>query len=603
MTQSAGAAIAVDGLSVEVAGTGTEIVHDASFAIAPGEVLGIVGESGCGKTTVALAVLGGARPGARISSGTVMVHGSPMLGLTRRELQRRRGKDVAYVSQDPAAALNPSLRIGRQLTEMLEVHAPELDKRGISQRVAETMEDVRLPTEQVFLRRYPHQLSGGQQQRVAIAMAAILRPTGIVLDEPTTGLDVITQAHIIRTVLALCAKHNVAMLYVSHDLAVIARVAHRVMVIYAGRVVEAGPVRLLDRPGHPYTTGLIGAVPAISEARILTTIPGRPPSPDRHPPGCRFADRCSFRVDRCDTREPELVPIEVDHVARCYRAIDVRARALTDSVLKIGDAPPAAGTPVLEVNELSAAYGSAKVLESVSFQVAPRECVALVGESGSGKTTVGRCVIGLKTDWAGRVAYHGQALERAARSRSQVVRQRVQIIFQSPYNSLNPRRTIAESVGAPLVEFAELGKRERFARVCEALEQVSLSDRLAQRYPNELSGGERQRVSIARALVCQPEILICDEVTSALDVSVQAAIVDMLADLQAARNLAILFVTHNLALVRSIADRVLVLHSGQIVESGLTSTVLDSPRDAYTRALIAETPVIERRAHVAEPAT
>ena len=589
--------IEVKGLSVSVARAGTEIVHDVSFSVAPGEVLGLVGESGCGKTTVALAVLGGTRAGARITAGEVTVGSRPMLGLSAAQLRTRRGKDVAYVSQDPTAALNPSLRIGRQLSEMLEVHAPDLGKGAVLDTIRETMKDVRLPSEPDFLRRYPHQLSGGQQQRVAIAMAAILRPQAIVMDEPTTGLDVTTQAHILRTVRDLCEKHQAAMVYVSHDLAVIGKIADRVLVIYAGRAVEFGPTRVLERPLHPYTRGLVGAIPVISEARMLATIPGQPPRPGSRPSGCTFADRCSFRIPECVASEPELLTVDPGHAARCIRAQALRARPLAATVPKLDAAGPG-GAPLLEVTNLEASYGATKVLHGVSIEVGAQECVALVGESGSGKTTLGRCVVGLNATWEGLVAYNGEQLAHTARQRDRHVRQQLQYIFQSPYNALNPRRTIAESVGAPLAQFFSLGGRDRQARVKAALEQVSLGAHLGGRYPDQLSGGERQRAAIARALVCEPHVLICDEITSALDVSVQASIVGLLAELRAERDLALLFVTHNLALVRSIADRVMVLNTGRIVESGPTAQVLDAPVDSYTQALVADTPTLDYEAEL-----
>jgi peptide/nickel transport system ATP-binding protein len=588
-------AITVNGLCVALSKSSTEIIQDISFAVQLGEILGIVGESGCGKTTVALSVLGSARAGARITAGEILVGGTSMLGLTDRQLQLRRGRDVGYVPQDPAAALNPALRIERQLTEVLEVHARELGGTGIQVRVRDILRDVRLPSDAEFLRRYPHQLSGGQQQRVAIAMAAILRPQAIVMDEPTTGLDVTTQAHVLETVRNLCRKQGVALVYVSHDLAVVQALADRVLVVYAGRVVEVGPTQILERPVHPYTRGLVGAIPTMSQPRMLAAIPGRPPRPGSHPSGCRFSGRCAFEVAECRVKEPELLDMDGDHAARCVRASELRDVPLTASVPRSRSPADVGSEPLLAVRDLSASYGSTTVVHGVSFAVPAGGCVALVGESGSGKTTTGRCIVGLNGDWKGQVAFEGQPLPQAASRRNHEVRQRLQFIFQSPHNSLNPRRTVAESVAAPLRQFFTLNKRERYARVMSALDRVSLSGSVGERFPDELSGGERQRVAIARALVCEPRLIICDEITSALDVSVQAAIVALLADLRANQDLALLFITHNLALVRSIADRVLVMNAGRIVESGPISVVLASPEDPYTQALVASTPSLDTR--------
>jgi peptide/nickel transport system ATP-binding protein len=455
--------------------------------------------------------------------------------------------------------------------------------------------EVLLPSDDAYLRRYPHQLSGGQQQRVGLAMAFACRPPVIVLDEPTTGLDVTTQAHVLTTVRQLCQTHRVAALYVSHDLAVVATLARRVAVMYAGRIVEIGTAdQLFQSAGHPYTRRLIGAIPRLTGGRSLVGIPGRAASPGRRPPGCAFAPRCSLRVEQCETAMPPLVMVGPDHEVRCIRAAEV----LSGQQSRAGDPvtmPSVAEgeQPALRLTDVVASYGRTEILHSVSLSVAAHECVALVGESGSGKTTVARSIAGLHRDWTGSIALSGTELRRAARQRSGEERRRINYIFQNPYGSLNPRQTIGQIIGQPLRVFGIASGREADQRIGEMLERVSLTAGYARRYPDQLSGGERQRVAIARALVADPTVLICDEVTSALDVSVQAAIVELLGSLQRDLGLAMLFITHNLPLVRSIAQRVLVMSQGVIVEEGDTGQVLTDPRDPYTRQLLANTPSLE----------
>jgi peptide/nickel transport system ATP-binding protein len=590
-------AVAVQDLQVVVDSTGTPVISEVSFEISRGEIFGVVGESGSGKTTVGLALLGHARRGLRIAGGTVLLGDRDILALDEEQLRRLRGSLVSYVPQDPASSLNPALRIGTQLREIIEAHGNQPDS-AVSERVAETMREVALPDDRAFLKRYPHELSGGQQQRVGLAMAFANRPRLIVLDEPTTGLDVTTQAHVLSTVRELATLHDVAALYVSHDLAVVATLAERVAVMYAGRVVEIGGAEELFRSaGHPYTRRLVGAIPRLTGGRSLVGIPGHAVSPGRRPPGCSFAPRCTLRIDQCEQAMPPLLPVGPGHAVRCIRAELV----LSEAQSRVGDpidmpAADEAEQPALRLENVAASYGRTEVLHSVSLSLASHECLALVGESGSGKTTIARAVAGLHRNWTGTIAAGGAELQHAARQRSKETRRRIAYIFQNPYGSLNPRQTIVQIVGQPLRVFGIATGREADRLIAEMLERVSLTAAYARRYPDQLSGGERQRVAIARALVCDPSVLICDEVTSALDVSVQAAIVELLGGLQRDLGLSMLFITHNLPLVRSIAQRVAVLSQGNIVELGDTGQVLTDPQQPYTRQLLADTPSLETAA-------
>jgi peptide/nickel transport system ATP-binding protein len=593
--------VVVDRLHVVVRGTQDDIVDEISFEISPGEVLGLVGESGCGKTTVGLALLGHCRHGVRIVGGSVRLGDIDVLKLDAKELAHVRGRLISYVPQDPAAALNPALRIGTQLREILEAHGYGSGSEERRLRVAEMMREVALPHDAPFLKRYPHELSGGQQQRVGLAIAFACRPRVIVLDEPTTGLDVTTQAHVLGTVRELAAAHSVAALYVSHDLAVVGTLASRVAVMYAGRIVEMGPAAdLFHTAAHPYTQRLVAAVPHLTGGRELIGIAGRAPSPGRRPPGCAFAPRCSYVQERCTVAMPELRSMAVGHQARCVRAEEVRTHVLTrsrDGARSVRSTQPA---PVLALQAVSAGYRHRMVMHDVTLQLARHECLALVGESGSGKTTLARSVAGLHSEWTGQIVFNGSPMEPSARERPREQRRLIQYVFQNPYGSLNPRHTVGHTIRQPLEVFKKASGSKADAVVIGMLDRVSLPASYADRYPDQLSGGERQRVAIARALACDPSILICDEVTSALDVSVQAAIVELLAALQRDLGLAMLFVTHNLPLVRSIAQRVAVMSRGQIIEMGSVDQILEEPAEPYTRRLLADTPSLEAVAESAE---
>jgi peptide/nickel transport system ATP-binding protein len=581
----------VTGLEVRLGRSGPDVVRDVSFAVPAGEVFGLVGESGSGKTTVALALLGHTRRGLRITGGKVLLDGIDLLTLSPRDLRAVRGALVSYVPQDPSAALNPALRVGTQIREVLQVHAEAVGDAG--DRVAEVMREVYLDPTPQLLQRYPHELSGGQQQRVALAMAFACRPSLIVLDEPTTGLDVSTQRHVLDTVRGLCRSYGVAAVYVSHDLAVVSDLVSDVAVMYAGRIVEIGSAaRLFGAPVHPYTRGLLGAVPSPERAEVLTGIDGQQPRPGRRGPGCSFAARCGYAVGDCTSQVPELVSVAGRSV-RCLRARDIQASP-PERLPAVASWPGVAAASVLSVRKVAARYANTPVLSGIGVEVPPRTCVAVVGESGSGKTTLARCVAGLHRNWTGEITFQGTSLARGARQRDMDVLRRVQYIFQNPYTSLNPRKTVSQIIDQQLKQFTDLSRRDRSARVVAVLEDVSLGADFLLSYPDQLSGGERQRVAIARALVVEPDLLICDEVTSALDVSVQAVIVELLRRIQQERHLAMIFITHNLALVRSIAQSAVVLSQGTVVESGPVEQILEHPADPYTQRLMEDVPKLRR---------
>jgi peptide/nickel transport system ATP-binding protein len=584
------ARLEVADLEIKIGRSGPDVVSDVGFAVPAGQVLGLVGESGSGKTTVALALLGHTRRGLHISRGEVRLDGIDLLRLDRAELGAARGARVAYVPQDPAAALNPTLRVGTQLKEALRVHPGAVENP--EQRVIEVLRETRLDAAPELVRRYPHQLSGGQQQRVGLAMAFCCRPSLIVLDEPTTGLDVTTQRHVLDTVRSLCDSYGVAAVYVSHDLAVVGGLVAEVAVMYAGRIVEIGPTaKVFGDPVHPYTKGLLAAVPSPGRAEILAGIEGQPPRPGRRGRGCSFAPRCTFAISDCHSEPPPPVPVDNRQV-RCIRAAEVRSAAATARTA-VSALTGAGSDSALSLRSVSADYGSARVLSDVSVEVPPDWCVALVGESGSGKTTLARCIVGLHGNWTGEISFEGAPLPSRLRDRTKQSLRRIQYVFQNPYTSLNPRKTVGQIVEQPLEQMLGLPYKERSERAAQALEDVSLNPDFLSRYPDQLSGGERQRVAIARALVVEPSLLICDEVTSALDVSVQAVIVEELRRLQRERHLAMLFITHNLALVRSIAQHAVVLRDGLVVESGPVEQVLERPADPYTARLMADVPRLE----------
>jgi len=591
------AVLKVQGLRIVLDPSGVDIDDDVSLVIHRGEVLGLVGESASGKTTVGTSLLDYQRRGAKIAGGSVAIDGRDVLAMDPATLRSIRGAAISYVPQDSSASLNPALRIGTQLMEILEVHGFGASQADREARLAEMMAEVLLPSDKAFLRRYPHQLSGGQQQRVAIAMAFANRPKVIVLDEPTTALDVTTQAHVLDTVRDLTKSYGVAALYITHDLAVVSSLADRIAVMYAGKVVEVGTRdELFDDGHHPYTRKLLASIPDITGERALRGIPGWAPRPGQRPSGCSFTPRCDWAVEKCREAFPPVEEVGPGHRVRCWRYQEVGADRVADAIQlrdKSLSAPGAQVNQVISVRDVTAYYQHKETLHGINASLNERQCLSLVGESGSGKTTLARCIAGLHPHKiVGDIELAGKPLARDARDRPRAIRQSIQYIFQSPYSSLNPRKTIAQILSQPLKVFFDLSRSEMEDRMVKVLEQVALDSSLLSRYPDQLSGGERQRLAIARGLAAEPTVLICDEVTSWLDVSVQAAIIELLAALQRDMGLSMLFVTHNLALVRSISQEVAVMNDGRIVEYGLVDAVLEDPQADYTKKLLSDTPTV-----------
>lgn len=614
-------AITVSHLSVGVAG-GELILDDVSFRLHPGRILALVGESGSGKTTAALACMNHLRAGLELRRGTVELHAGAsrfhpeavdLLTLTERRTRGLRGGTIAYVPQDPALSLNGSLRVGEQIAEVLRAHEFGRDARVRDARVAEVLTEVGLPSDRAYQRRFPHELSGGQQQRIGIAMAFACRPAVIILDEPTTGLDVATQDLVLKTVYELTTKHDVAGLYITHDLAVVAQVADDVAVMLRGTIVERDSARqVLHHPEHPYTRTLLDAVPDMAGAREMGGGPSVAPVHSVRAPwddGLGREDGRGGDDVAGPSRSRDASTPRSEEATRGRGSGVVEPRASIEaggsdpswdaSGVPAASGPGAAGgdrasvEPVVAVRGLRMAYGRAVILDGISMDLPAGRTTMLLGESGSGKTTLSRSVAGLNDRYTGQVLLDGRVLAPGTRQRTREQRQRIQYVFQSPFSSLNPRRSIGDSLQVPLEMNGELSRAQRRAAVADALDAVRLGRSYIDRRPGDLSGGERQRAAVARALVNAPSLLVCDEITSALDVSVQASVIELLREIQRERGLAMLFVTHNIALARHISHRLAVLEHGKLVEYGPTDTVLRDPRHEYTRSLLEHVPTLE----------
>jgi peptide/nickel transport system ATP-binding protein len=598
----------VDDLKVEFE-TGRGIVRavdGVSLKVRRGEVLAVVGESGSGKSVTALAIMRLlARPSGRVVGGSIRFDGRDVLALDDDAMRQVRGRDIAMIFQEPMTSLNPLLTIGLQVMEPVLVHQG-VDEAAARRRAIELMDMVGIPDAERRLGQYPHQFSGGMRQRVMIAIALACNPKLIIADEPTTALDVTIQAQILELMKNLSRRLNIALIIITHNLGIVARYSDRVSVMYAARVVEQGTSdAIFHRPRHPYTLGLLRAVPRLDRPRgqRLETIEGLPPNLATAPPGCRFAPRCPYRAAAC-AAEPPLVPTDVGSLSACFRHAEIAAGGI---VWPGAGADAAAseshrGEPLLSVRHLTKHFtvkhglrsqrGVVRAVEDVSFDIYPGETLGLVGESGCGKTTVGRLILRLEQPTSGQIHFSGADLVSASPAELKDIRRKVQVIFQDPYSSLNPRMTVGQIIGEPLHVYRLTPDKAAAAeRVGAILNQVGLRPEMAARYPHQLSGGQRQRVGIARALAMEPSFIVCDEAVSALDVSIQGQIINLLEELQRTYRLAYLFIAHDLAVVRHISTRVVVMYFGRVMEVAERDTLYRAPLHPYTKVLLDAAPV------------
>ncbi len=581
-------------------------VEGLSFHVDPGEVVAIVGESGSGKSVSALSIMRLLpRLTGRIPKGRVMFNGRNLLMLSEEEMRELRGREISMIFQEPMTSLNPILTIGLQITEPLTIHLGMTAEEARA-RAIELLGLVGIPDPARRLEQYPHQFSGGMRQRVMIAIGLACNPKLIIADEPTTALDVTIQAQILELMKDLSRRLNIALIVITHNLGVVARYADRVIVMYASRLVEEGDADdVFHRPRHPYSMGLLRSVPRLDRPRgdKLETIEGLPPNAAAPPPGCRFAPRCPYKIAICDT-EPGLIRTDTGGLSRCHRISEIAEGKLTWAAAGAGSTVTEAktGEPLLTVRNLTkhfevrgglrGASGTVRAVQDVSFDIFPGETLGLVGESGCGKTTVGRLILRLEDKTSGELRFEGMDLSAASASDMKAVRRKIQVIFQDPYSSLNPRMTVGQIIGEPLHVYRLVpGRKEEYARVAQLLEQVGLRPEMAARYPHQLSGGQRQRVGIARALAMEPSFIVCDEAVSALDVSIQGQIINLLEDLQRRLGLAYLFIAHDLAVVRHISMRVVVMYFGRVMEVADRDAIYREPLHPYTKVLLDAAPI------------
>jgi peptide/nickel transport system ATP-binding protein len=602
MTDLAPPALAIEDLDVvyRVRGVDRSVLRGVSFSVRRGESYGLVGESGCGKSTTALAAVRYLPGNGHVRSGSVRVAGRDVLALSWRELRRLRAEEVAMVYQDPSQALNPSMRVGSQVAEVFRVRG--IPRSEADERTADVLGRVQIADVGSVVHRYPHQLSGGMQQRVVIAMALAKDPSLLVLDEPTTGLDATVEAEVLDLIVQLQEELHTSVLFISHNLGVIGKMCERVGVLYAGRLVEEGPVDVvLQDPRHPYTVGLLRCIPragARKDHGRLDTIPGFLPMLGEELPGCVFADRCALSQSICHTEEPPLHQLAEHHASRCH--FHDQAQELPREIpADLKEAVPVdrSGAPLVRVEQLTKVFhqhGHAiHALDGVSASIWAGETLGLVGESGSGKTTFARALLGLVAPSGGSVEVDGRKVPPRLGQRSNEDVRSLQIVFQNPDSALNRRHTVRRILRRALKKLAGLAGADAEARLLKLVRSVRLAERYLTVRPNQLSGGLKQRVAIARAFAGDPRLVLCDEPTSALDVSVQAAILNLLVELQMERKVAYLFISHDLGVVRYISDRIAVLYLGRLMEFAPAEVVFGGPHHPYTEALLSAVPTID----------
>jgi len=601
--------LSVDSLDVtfDVSEGAIHALRDVSLDVQKGETVGIAGESGSGKSTLALAIVQYLDANGRVDGGSITFDGQDLLGASRKELQSIRGKRIAHVAQNPARSLNPSMRIGNQIRETIELHQDVSSSAEADERVYDVLDQVNLPNPEEIANRYPHELSGGQQQRALLAIGLSCNPELLILDEPTTGLDVTTQAKFLDLVEELKAEYDAGILLITHNLGVISEIADRVNILYAGEMLERGPVdEVFKQPANPYTQALLATTPEFSSNKEIKPIPGRIPELDCVPNGCVFADRCDFATDECREHDiqMETVSADSDHESRCQRwktavsePIEVGTKTATTSepgeeILHIDDLKKFYD-PGSFVKNLLGEHHPVKAVNGVSLTIQESEAVGLVGESGCGKSTLGRTLLKLHDVTEGTIEYEGTDLDDLSKEQLKEFRSECQIIFQDPERSLNPSRTVEKSIARPLELFTDLKEEERRERVTELLDQVNLGSDVRRKYPHELSGGQQQRVAIARAFAANPSLIVLDEPVSSLDVSVQASILNLLEDLRDEYGTSYLFISHDLSVIETICDKVAVMYLGKIIEEGTTSQIFEPPYHPYTRALLSSIPTLD----------